>query len=113
MTKNAKLQRSVIETSADGEEGLEWTRDLERHNESSSRLQFCCAGKLQGNCGEIYFGRPSPKKMVAHKEGGIAGKSVCTWTLGAPNTDENPVTMTAAHSVSGAIQSLTFYGADF
>lgn len=49
MTKNAKLQRSVIETSADGEEGLEWPGDLERHNESSSRLQFCCAGKLRGN----------------------------------------------------------------
>ena len=45
MPKNAKLQRSVIETSSDGEEGLEWTGDLERHNESSSRLQFCCAGK--------------------------------------------------------------------
>ena len=49
MTKNAKLQRSVIEISADGEEGLEWTGDLEQHNESSSRLQFCCAGKLRGN----------------------------------------------------------------
>ena len=45
MTKNAKLQRSVIETSADGEEGLEWTGDLARHNEGSSRLQFCRAGK--------------------------------------------------------------------
>lgn len=45
MPKNAKLQRSVIETSADGEEGLEWTGDLARHNEGSSRLQFCRAGK--------------------------------------------------------------------
>jgi len=51
--------------------------------------------------------------MVAHTEGGIEGKSVCTWTLGAPNTDENPVTMTAAHSVSGATKTLMFYGADF
>jgi len=57
MTKNANLQRSVIETSADGEEGLEWTGDLERH---------------------------SPKKLVAHKEGGIEGKYAGTWMLGAP-----------------------------
>ena len=44
MPKNAKLQRSVIETSADGEEGLEWTGDLARHNEGSSRLQFWMLG---------------------------------------------------------------------